>query len=191
MYNRKTHDSLAKLRDSVFGKLDERANFFGSMHSCLSALPSIRYAVVIPFVPHHSMDLHEIPNRFERLSSIVCRRIQFSLTIDAFLSMASEPLPPLEFEQVPFDHPLFIISALICSLHVSRCVLFSFSVVFTCTHRELRGHRNVSFTDMVEPYWITWKNIDCTAIWKREIFCSISPVREECLGEKSDSLLLF
>lgn len=146
MYNRKTHDSLAKLRDSVFGKLDERGNSSGSIHSCLSALPTIRYAVVIPFVPHHSMDLHEIPNRFERLSSISSRRLDFSLTIDAFLSMASEPLPPLEFEQVPFDHPLFIISALACSLHVSGFLSRS------CSH-VLVG--NYGCTEMYRP-WSWW-----------------------------------
>lgn len=41
------------------------------------------------------MDLHEIPN---------------SLTIEKFLSLPGEIIPALQFEQVPFNHPLFIIS---------------------------------------------------------------------------------
>ncbi|CAF0874406.1 unnamed protein product [Adineta steineri] len=75
VYNRKTHDSLAKLKDSVL------------------ALPSLKYVVVIPFVSDYSMDLSEIPN---------------SLPIDEFLSMPGDKNIPLEFEQVPFNHPLFI-----------------------------------------------------------------------------------
>jgi len=75
VYNRKIHDSLAKLRDSVL------------------ALPTLRCVVVLPFVPEHSMDLHDIPN---------------SMTTDTFLSLPGEKLPELEFEQVPFDYPLFI-----------------------------------------------------------------------------------
>ncbi|UJR15921.1 hypothetical protein I4U23_002842 [Adineta vaga] len=46
VYNRKTHDSLTKLKDSVL------------------ALPSLRFVVVIPFLPDYSMDLSAIPNRF-------------------------------------------------------------------------------------------------------------------------------
>ncbi|CAF1571795.1 unnamed protein product [Adineta ricciae] len=77
VYNRKTHDSLAKLQDSVL------------------ALPSLRFVVVIPFVHDYSMDLSTIPN---------------SITIDDFLSLPGDATGPLEFEQVPFNHPLFIIS---------------------------------------------------------------------------------
>jgi len=75
VYNRKTHDGLVKLKDSVL------------------ALPTLKHVVVIPFVPDHSMDLSEIPN---------------SVTIDEFLSLPGENIPELEFEQVPFSHPLFI-----------------------------------------------------------------------------------
>lgn len=60
-----------------------------------SALPTLKYVVVIPFLPDYSMDLHEIPN---------------SLTIEKFLSLPGEIIPALQFEQVPFNHPLFIIS---------------------------------------------------------------------------------
>ncbi|CAF4284219.1 unnamed protein product, partial [Adineta steineri] len=77
VYNRKIHDSLVKLKDSVL------------------ALPSLKYVVVIPFVSDYSMDLSEIPN---------------SLPIDEFLSMPADKNIPLEFEQVPFNHPLFIIT---------------------------------------------------------------------------------
>jgi hypothetical protein len=37
-------------------------------------------------------------------------QINFSTTIDAFLAMPGEITAPLEFEQVPFNHPLVIIS---------------------------------------------------------------------------------
>ena len=47
------------------------------------------------------MDLFEIPN---------------SITIEKFLLLPGETIPPLEFEQVPFNHPLFIISISLLSL---------------------------------------------------------------------------
>lgn len=47
------------------------------------------------------MDLHEIPN---------------SITIEKFLSLPGETIPLLQFEQVPFNHPLFIISISLLSL---------------------------------------------------------------------------
>jgi hypothetical protein len=37
-------------------------------------------------------------------------KLIFSLAIEEFLSMPGETNAPLEFEQVPFTHPLFIIS---------------------------------------------------------------------------------
>jgi hypothetical protein len=38
--------------------------FYINIKFHLLALPSLRYVVVIPFVPDHSMDLSAIPNRF-------------------------------------------------------------------------------------------------------------------------------
>jgi hypothetical protein len=78
-----------------------------------SALPSLRHVVVIPFVPDYSMDLSAIPNRFLIVFYFyIFIEINFSLTIDEFLAMPGETTAPLEFEQVPFNHPLFIISIL-------------------------------------------------------------------------------
>ncbi|CAF3492225.1 unnamed protein product [Adineta steineri] len=96
VYNRKTHDSLAKLKDSVL------------------ALPSLKYVVVIPFVSDYSMDLSEIPN---------------SLPIDEFLSMPGDKNIPLEFEQVPFNHPLFIIKHRLQSNMKDGDILFYFTAV--------------------------------------------------------------
>ncbi|CAF0827090.1 unnamed protein product [Adineta steineri] len=96
VYNRKTHDSLAKLKDSVL------------------ALPSLKYVVVIPFVSDYSMDLSEIPN---------------SLPIDEFLSMPTDKNIPLEFEQVPFNHPLFIIKHRLQSNMKEGDILFYFTAV--------------------------------------------------------------
>ncbi len=61
------------------------------------------------------MDLSQIPNRFKLYFSItkfdLIKTFFFSsITIDKFLSMPGENIPSLEFEQVPFNHPLFIIS---------------------------------------------------------------------------------
>ncbi|CAF0787649.1 unnamed protein product [Adineta steineri] len=96
VYNRKTHDSLVKLKDSVL------------------ALPSLKYVVVIPFVSDYSMDLSEIPN---------------SLPIDEFLSMPADKNIPLEFEQVPFNHPLFIIKHRLQSNMKDGDILFYFTAV--------------------------------------------------------------
>ncbi|CAF3545719.1 unnamed protein product [Rotaria socialis] len=84
VYNRKTHDALTKLKDSV------------------AVLPTLKHVVVIPFVPDYSMDLSGIPN---------------SVAVQDFLAMPGENIAPLEFEQVPFHHPLFIISAPKCIVH--------------------------------------------------------------------------
>lgn len=44
------------------------------------------------------------------------------MPIDKFLSMPGENLPALEFEQVPFNHPLFIISIFVCVYFI--CINF-------------------------------------------------------------------
>lgn len=82
------------------------------MNSYFLALPTLKYVVVIPFVSDYSMNLTEIPNRFERnpFLTFCSRKFNFSLSIDDFLSLPGENIPLLEFEQVPFNHPLFIIS---------------------------------------------------------------------------------
>ncbi|CAF0817572.1 unnamed protein product [Rotaria sordida] len=64
------------------------------LKECVFALPTLQHVVVIPYISDYSMDLSTIPN---------------SVTIEQFLSMPGEIIAPLEFEQVPFNHPLFII----------------------------------------------------------------------------------
>uniref|UniRef100_A0A3P9LZW4 Acetoacetyl-CoA synthetase n=1 Tax=Oryzias latipes TaxID=8090 RepID=A0A3P9LZW4_ORYLA len=79
VYNGKTHDHMEKLINVVKG------------------LPDLKKVVVIPYVrSKQDTDLSKIPN---------------SEFIDDFLASGrgeGDPFPQLEFEQLPFSHPLFI-----------------------------------------------------------------------------------
>uniref|UniRef100_A0A3P9JM09 Acetoacetyl-CoA synthetase n=1 Tax=Oryzias latipes TaxID=8090 RepID=A0A3P9JM09_ORYLA len=79
VYNGKTHDHMEKLINVVKG------------------LPDLKKVVVIPYVrSKQETDLSKIPN---------------SVFIDDFLAPGrgeGDPFPQLEFEQLPFSHPLFI-----------------------------------------------------------------------------------
>uniref|UniRef100_A0A3P9NSQ3 Acetoacetyl-CoA synthetase n=1 Tax=Poecilia reticulata TaxID=8081 RepID=A0A3P9NSQ3_POERE len=79
VYNGKTHDHMEKLRNVVKG------------------LPDLNKVVVIPYVlSKEETDLSKIPN---------------SEFLDDFLASCrgdSDQFPQLEFEQLPFNHPLFI-----------------------------------------------------------------------------------
>uniref|UniRef100_H2L7H9 Acetoacetyl-CoA synthetase n=1 Tax=Oryzias latipes TaxID=8090 RepID=H2L7H9_ORYLA len=79
VYNGKTHDHMEKLVNVVKG------------------LPDLKKVVVIPYVrSKQETDLSKIPN---------------SEFIDDFLASGrgeGDPFPQLEFEQLPFSHPLFI-----------------------------------------------------------------------------------
>uniref|UniRef100_A0AAQ5Z4Q2 Acetoacetyl-CoA synthetase n=1 Tax=Amphiprion ocellaris TaxID=80972 RepID=A0AAQ5Z4Q2_AMPOC len=79
VYNGKTHDHMEKLTSVVKG------------------LPDLKKIVVIPYArSKHETDLSKIPN---------------SVFIDDFLASGrgeADQFPQLEFEQLPFSHPLFI-----------------------------------------------------------------------------------
>ncbi|KAL5017384.1 hypothetical protein ScPMuIL_006973 [Solemya velum] len=70
-------------------------NHLEKLAQVVQGLPDLQQVVVVPFVTEASMDLSKIPN---------------SCTLDDFLSTGTEngKVPPLKYEQVPFNHPLFI-----------------------------------------------------------------------------------
>ncbi|KAJ8313031.1 hypothetical protein KUTeg_010404 [Tegillarca granosa] len=77
-YNGKIHNHIDKLTQVV------------------KALPDLEKVVVIPFVTDSPADISEIPNS-TMLKDFLCMGYQEDGTV-----------PNLEFEQVPFNHPLFI-----------------------------------------------------------------------------------
>lgn len=85
---------------------------------CLAGLPELEKVIVMPFIRKaEEIDLSDIPNRYKVFTDMFDSRFVFcgvkldfffcSILLQEFKMLADER-PVLEFAQVPFNHPLFI-----------------------------------------------------------------------------------
>nr|XP_061811518.1 acetoacetyl-CoA synthetase-like isoform X2 [Nerophis lumbriciformis] len=130
VYNGKTHDHMEKLTCVVKG------------------LPDLQKVVVIPYArDKQHVDLSKIPN---------------SLFIDDFLAFGrgdSDQLPQLEFEQLPFSHPLFIMYSS-GTTGAPKCMVHSAGGTLIQHLKEHILHGNMSSSDVIIYYtttgWMMW-----------------------------------
>ncbi|XP_077378882.1 acetoacetyl-CoA synthetase [Festucalex cinctus] len=130
VYNGKTHDHLEKLTCVVKG------------------LPDLQKVVVIPYVrDRQDVDLSKIPN---------------SVFIDDFLASGrgdGDQLPQLEFEQLPFSHPLFIMYSS-GTTGAPKCMVHSAGGTLIQHLKEHILHGNMSSSDVIIYYtttgWMMW-----------------------------------
>ncbi|XP_077457617.1 acetoacetyl-CoA synthetase [Stigmatopora argus] len=130
VYNGKTHDHVEKLTCVVKG------------------LPDLQKVVVIPYArKKQDVDLSKIPN---------------SVFIDDFLASGrgdGDQLPQLEFEQLPFNHPLLIMYSS-GTTGAPKCMVHSAGGTLIQHLKEHILHGNMSSSDVIIYYtttgWMMW-----------------------------------
>ncbi|XP_072351904.1 acetoacetyl-CoA synthetase [Scyliorhinus torazame] len=129
IYNGKEHDHMEKLQNVVKG------------------LPDLKRVVVIPYVRSRAtIDLSRIPN---------------SMFLDDFLATGKEGDhgPQLEFEQLPFSHPLFIMYSS-GTTGAPKCMVHSAGGTLIQHLKEHILHGNMSSSDVIIYYstigWMMW-----------------------------------
>uniref|UniRef100_A0AAQ5ZNC5 Acetoacetyl-CoA synthetase n=1 Tax=Amphiprion ocellaris TaxID=80972 RepID=A0AAQ5ZNC5_AMPOC len=130
VYNGKTHDHMEKLTSVVKG------------------LPDLKKIVVIPYArSKHETDLSKIPN---------------SVFIDDFLASGrgeADQFPQLEFEQLPFSHPLFIMYSS-GTTGAPKCMVHSAGGTLIQHLKEHILHGNMTSSDVIIYYtttgWMMW-----------------------------------
>ncbi|XP_030647611.1 acetoacetyl-CoA synthetase isoform X2 [Chanos chanos] len=129
VYNGKQHDHMEKLQNVVKG------------------LPDLKKVVVIPYVrSREDTDLSKIPN---------------SVFLEDFLATGKEgdQAPQLEFEQLPFSHPLFIMYSS-GTTGAPKCMVHSAGGTLIQHLKEHVLHGNMSSSDVIIYYtttgWMMW-----------------------------------
>ncbi|XP_062273888.1 LOW QUALITY PROTEIN: acetoacetyl-CoA synthetase [Scomber scombrus] len=130
VYNGKTHDHMEKLTSVVKG------------------LPDLKKVVVIPYArSKHETNLSKIPN---------------SVFIDDFLATGrgeGDQFPQLEFEQLPFNHPMFIMYSS-GTTGAPKCMVHSAGGTLIQHLKEHILHGNMTSSDVIIYYtttgWMMW-----------------------------------
>ncbi|XP_069071475.1 acetoacetyl-CoA synthetase [Pleurodeles waltl] len=129
IYNGKEHPHLEKLQSVVKG------------------LPDLKKVVVVPYVSQKErIDISKIPN---------------SVFLDDFLATGKEgeQAPQLEFEQLPFRHPLFIMYSS-GTTGAPKCMVHSAGGTLIQHLKEHILHGNMSSSDIIMYYttagWMMW-----------------------------------
>ncbi|XP_036292779.1 acetoacetyl-CoA synthetase-like [Pipistrellus kuhlii] len=131
VYNGRTHGHLDKLRRVVEG------------------LPGLEKVVVVPYVaPQEDVDISQIPN---------------SVFLEDFLAAGrgdhGQATPQLEFEQLPFSHPLFILFSS-GTTGAPKCMVHSAGGTLLQHLKEHMLHGDMSSGDVLLYYttvgWMMW-----------------------------------
>ncbi|XP_075032973.1 acetoacetyl-CoA synthetase [Mixophyes fleayi] len=129
IYNGKEHSHLEKLQSVVKG------------------LPDLKKVVVMPYVfPKDKIDLSKIPN---------------SVFLDDFLATGKvgDQSPQLEFEQLPFNHPLYIMYSS-GTTGAPKCMVHSAGGTLIKHLSEHILHGNTTSSDIIMYYttagWMMW-----------------------------------
>uniref|UniRef100_UPI00398F2E68 acetoacetyl-CoA synthetase n=1 Tax=Pristiophorus japonicus TaxID=55135 RepID=UPI00398F2E68 len=129
VYNGKEHDHMEKLQNVVKG------------------LPDLKKVVIIPYVrSREAVDLSRIPN---------------SMFLEDFLATGKEGDhgPQLEFEQLAFNHPLFIMYSS-GTTGAPKCMVHSAGGTLIQHLKEHVLHGNMSSSDVIIYYsttgWMMW-----------------------------------
>lgn len=129
LYNGKVFDHLEKLREVVSG------------------LSTVERVVVVPVVPSHTMDLSSIPNGMSMSDFELSGRC------------SDGGYPPLEFEQLPFDHPGFILFSSGTTGH-PKCIVHAAAGPLLQHKKEHIIHGDMRRDDILFQYttagWMMW-----------------------------------
>ncbi|XP_037672610.1 acetoacetyl-CoA synthetase isoform X2 [Choloepus didactylus] len=121
-------------------------NHMEKLQQVVKGLPDLKKVVVIPYVTtRENIDISKIPN---------------STFLDDFLEIGTgEQAPQLEFEQLPFRHPLFIMFSS-GTTGAPKCMVHSAGGTLLQHLKEHMLHGNMSCSDVILYYttvgWMMW-----------------------------------
>ncbi|XP_011926844.1 PREDICTED: acetoacetyl-CoA synthetase isoform X1 [Cercocebus atys] len=121
-------------------------NHMEKLQQVVKGLPELKKVVVIPYVSsREKIDLSKIPN---------------SVFLDDFLATGtSEQAPQLEFEQLPFSHPLFVMFSS-GTTGAPKCMVHSAGGTLIQHLKEHLLHGNMTSSDILLCYttagWMMW-----------------------------------
>ncbi|CAM5101078.1 unnamed protein product [Natator depressus] len=121
-------------------------NHMEKLHNVVKGLPDLRKVVVIPYVSSREViDISKIPN---------------SVFLEDFLATGKgDQAPQLEFEQLPFSHPLFIMYSS-GTTGAPKCMVHSAGGTLIQHLKEHILHGNTTSNDVVMYYtttgWMMW-----------------------------------
>uniref|UniRef100_A0A2K5RHC5 Acetoacetyl-CoA synthetase n=1 Tax=Cebus imitator TaxID=2715852 RepID=A0A2K5RHC5_CEBIM len=121
-------------------------NHMEKLQQVVKGLPDLKKVVVIPYVScREKIDISKIPN---------------SVFLDDFLATGpSEQAPQLEFEQLPFSHPLFIMFSS-GTTGAPKCMVHSAGGTLIQHLKEHMLHSNMTSSDILLCYttvgWMMW-----------------------------------
>ncbi|KAG7282424.1 hypothetical protein CRUP_029745 [Coryphaenoides rupestris] len=156
VYNGKTHDHMEKLTSVVKG------------------LPDLNKVVVIPYArTKEETDISKIPN---------------SVYLDDFLATGrgeGDQLPQLEFEQLPFNHPLFIMYSS-GTTGAPKCMVHSAGGTLIQHLKEHILHGNMTSSDVIIYYTTSYDYVygcikssvllgSISGVWAHGDYCQINP----------------
>ncbi|XP_075574909.1 acetoacetyl-CoA synthetase isoform X2 [Pelecanus crispus] len=121
-------------------------NHLEKLLSVVKGLPDIKKVVVIPYISsRETIDISKIPN---------------SVFLEDFLATGKgDPAPQLEFEQLPFSHPLFIMYSS-GTTGAPKCMVHSAGGTLIQHLKEHILHGNITSNDIIMYYtttgWMMW-----------------------------------
>ncbi|XP_037734566.1 acetoacetyl-CoA synthetase [Chelonia mydas] len=121
-------------------------NHMEKLHNVVKGLPDLRKVVVIPYVSSREViDISKIPN---------------SVFLEDFLATGKgDQAPQLEFEQLPFSHPLFIMYSS-GTTGAPKCMVHSAGGTLIQHLKEHILHGNTTSNDVIMYYtttgWMMW-----------------------------------
>ncbi|XP_039361514.1 acetoacetyl-CoA synthetase [Mauremys reevesii] len=121
-------------------------NHMEKLHNVVKGLPDLRKVVVIPYVSSREViDISKIPN---------------SVFLEDFLATGKgDQAPQLEFEQLPFSHPLFIMYSS-GTTGAPKCMVHSAGGTLIQHLKEHILHGNMTSNDVIMYYtttgWMMW-----------------------------------
>ncbi|XP_073917342.1 acetoacetyl-CoA synthetase isoform X3 [Castor canadensis] len=124
----------------------------GKLQQVVKGLPDLKRVVVIPYVTsREKIDISKIPN---------------SMFLDDFLACGTgEQAPQLEFEQLPFSHPLFIVFSS-GTTGAPKCMVHSAGGTLIQHLKEHMLHSNMTHSDIL-LYYTTVAPTSSPASWAR------------------------
>ncbi|XP_042193574.1 acetoacetyl-CoA synthetase isoform X2 [Callorhinchus milii] len=145
-------DRVSQIQPKVMFSVDavvyngKEHNHMEKLLSVVKGLPDLKKVVLIPYVrPRASVDLSRIPH---------------GIFLDDFLLMGKGcPAPQLEFEQLPFNHPLFIMYSS-GTTGAPKCMVHSAGGTLIQHMKEHILHGNMKSSDVILYYtttgWMMW-----------------------------------
>ncbi|XP_066227277.1 acetoacetyl-CoA synthetase isoform X1 [Saccopteryx leptura] len=121
-------------------------NHLDKLQQVVKGLPDLEKVVVIPYITsREKIDISKIPN---------------SMFLDEFLATGpGEPAPQLEFEQLPFSHPLFILFSS-GTTGAPKCMVHSAGGTLIQHLKEHILHSDMTSSDVIFYYttvgWMMW-----------------------------------